>query len=201
MTGRERREQLLDVGRRIFAAKGYDAATVEEIAHAASVSKPVVYEHFGGKEGLYAVVVDREVQTLLDTITEALVGSSARARLEQAATAFLGYIETQPDGFRVLYRDTPSVSSVGMFGGIMGDVAAQVERLLVAELRNRGLEVKLSPMYARALVGMVAYVGQWWLEAGRPQRAVVAAHLVNLGWIGLGNLEQHPKLVGSLPPG
>ena len=62
MTGAERREQLLGVGRRLFAERGFDAASIEEVAARAGVSKPVVYEHFGGKEGLYAVVVDREMQ-------------------------------------------------------------------------------------------------------------------------------------------
>ena len=60
MSGRERREQLISVGRTLFADKGFEAVSVEEIASTAGVSKPVVYEHFGGKEGLYAVVVDRE---------------------------------------------------------------------------------------------------------------------------------------------
>ena len=72
MTGRERREQLLDVGRALFAEKGFEATSIEEIAARAGVSKPVVYEHFGGKEGLYAVVVDREMSDLLDRLTAAL---------------------------------------------------------------------------------------------------------------------------------
>ncbi|HAM21143.1 MAG TPA: TetR family transcriptional regulator, partial [Actinobacteria bacterium] len=55
MSGSQRREQLVAVGRKLFAAKGYEAVSVEEIAAKAEVSKPVVYEHFGGKEGLYAV--------------------------------------------------------------------------------------------------------------------------------------------------
>ena len=62
MTGQERRQQLLDIGRRLFAERGLDGTSIEEIAAQAGVSKPVVYEHFGGKEGLYAVVVDREVE-------------------------------------------------------------------------------------------------------------------------------------------
>jgi hypothetical protein len=65
MSSAQRREQLIAVGRRIFAEKGLDATSVEEVAARAKVSKPVVYEHFGGKEGLYAVVVDREVRALL----------------------------------------------------------------------------------------------------------------------------------------
>src|SRR5690242_6447735 len=79
MTGPQRREQLLDVGRKLFAEKGFEGTSVEEIAARAEVSKPVVYEHFGGKEGLYAVVVDREIRALLAEITGALTsGGSAR---------------------------------------------------------------------------------------------------------------------------
>ena len=50
MTGQERRQQLLDIGRRLFAERGFDGTSIEEIAAQAGVSKPVVYEHFGGKE-------------------------------------------------------------------------------------------------------------------------------------------------------
>jgi len=93
MTGKQRREQLLEVGRKLFADKGFEATTVEEIAAKAGVSKPVVYEHFGGKEGLYAVVVDREIRSLLDGITGALTSDGhARRLLEQAALALLDYV-------------------------------------------------------------------------------------------------------------
>ena len=87
MTGRERREQLLDVGRRLFAEKGFEGTSVEEIAARAEVSKPVVYEHFGGKEGLYAVVVDREVEGLLGVLTGALASTShPKIALERTGT-------------------------------------------------------------------------------------------------------------------
>src|SRR5690606_23129075 len=72
MTARERREQLLAVARTLFAERGFEGTSVEEIAARADVSKPVVYEHFGGKEGVYAVIVDREVQSLLGSLTGAL---------------------------------------------------------------------------------------------------------------------------------
>src|SRR3954453_196187 len=97
MTGRERREQLLDVGRALFAEKGFEATSIEEIASRAGVSKPVVYEHFGGKEGLYAVVVDREMRNLMELITSALTGTNPRALVEQAALALLTHIEEQTD--------------------------------------------------------------------------------------------------------
>ena len=72
MTGTQRRQQLIEIGRALFAERGYDATSIEEIAQRAQVSKPVVYEHSGGKEGLYAVVVDREMSMLLDMITSSL---------------------------------------------------------------------------------------------------------------------------------
>lgn len=197
MTGTERRDQLLDVGRELFAQKGFEAVTVEQIASRAGVSKPVVYEHFGGKEGLYAVLVDREMRALLERITNALVGERPRVKLEQAADAFLSYIEEQPDGFRVLVRDVPAVSATGTFGSLIGDTASQVEHILVEEFRKRGFDPKLAPLYSRALVGMVALVGQWWLGAGKPKRQVVAAHLVNIGWNGLSGLEKDPELTAA----
>jgi len=195
MTGKERREQLLDVGRSLFAQKGFDATSVEEIAARASVSKPVVYEHFGGKEGLYAVVVDREMRTLLDSITGALSSSGhPRDLLERAAFALLDYVETSSDGFRILVRDSPVAQSTGTFSSLIGDAASQVEHIMANQLKERGFEPKLAPMYAQMLVGMVALTGQWWLDARSPGRREVAAHLVNLAWNGLSGLEPHPTL-------
>lgn len=193
MSGRERREQLLDIGRAVFAEKGFEAASIEEIAQRAGISKPVVYEHFGGKEGLYAVVVDRETSKLLDRITAALDADHPRTMLEQSARAFLSYVEDEPAGFRVLVRDAPAVTTSGSFGSLIGDIAAQVEYVLVEQFKGRGFDPKLAPLYSRALVGMVALVGQWWLDAKKPKRDLVVAHLVNVAWNGLGNLEVTPR--------
>jgi len=194
MTGQERREQLLDVGRRLFAERGFEGTSVEEIAAKAGVSKPVVYEHFGGKEGLYAVVVDRETQQLLDRMTNSLTSGHPRELLEQAAMALLEYIETSSDGFRILVRDSPVAQATGTFASLLSDVASQVEHILVEQFAGRGFNSKLAPMYAQMLVGMVALTGQWWLDVRKPKRADVAAHLVNLAWNGLANLEAKPTL-------
>jgi AcrR family transcriptional regulator len=195
MTGKERREQLLDVGRQLFAERGFDGTSVEEIAARAGVSKPVVYEHFGGKEGLYAVVVDREVSRLLDTVTSAFTGDNPRLLLEQAALAMLTYVEDQADGFRILVRESPvGLEKGGGFATIISDIAGQVEYILARQFKARGFETKLAPLYSQALVGMVALTGQWWLDHRRPKRDEVAAHLVNLAWNGLSQLEQKPRL-------
>ena len=198
MTGEQRREQLIAVGRTLFADNGFEATTVEEIAATADVSKPVVYEHFGGKEGLYAVVVDREIRSLLVEITQALeVGGGPRDLVEQATLALLDYIESDADGFRVLVRDSPAGQSTGPFASILGDAATRVEHLLAAEFKARGLDPATAPMYAQMLVGMVAFTGQWWLARGTFAKAEIAAHLVNLAWNGLAGLEARPALRGT----
>ena len=195
MTGAQRREQLIEVGKRVFAEKGFEAATVEEIAASANVSKPVVYEHFGGKEGLYAVVVDREIQSLLGSITHALdEPGPARELLERAALALLDYIEASSDGFRILVRDSPPGQSTGSLASLLSDVGTQVEHLLAAEFKRRRLDPKSAPIYAQMLVGMVALTGQWWLDQRKFKKVDAAAHLVNLAWNGLAGLERSPRL-------
>lgn len=196
MTGKERREQLLDVARSLFAEKGFDGASVEEIAHRASVSKPVVYEHFGGKEGVYAVVVDRETRELLSRMTSALAEDAhPRIMLERAAGALLDYVDSSADGFRIMVRDSPVATATGTFSSLLNDIASQVEHILGVQFSSRGYDAKLAALYSQALVGMVALTGQWWLDARKPRKDEVAAHLVNLAWNGLSNLSGNPELI------
>ena len=199
MTGTQRREQLLDVSRQLFAEKGFEGTSVEEIAARAQVSKPVVYEHFGGKEGMYAVIVDREIQSLTGVLTGALTaGGHPQVVLERTALALLDYIEANTDGFRILVRDSPVAQATGTFSSLIGDVATQVEHLLAEQFRRRDLDPGVAPIYAQMLVGMVALTGQHWLDSRSPAKADVAAHLVNLAWNGLSGLQARPALRGDV---
>jgi AcrR family transcriptional regulator len=190
MTGIERRQQLLDIGRRLFAERGFDGTSIEEVAAQAGVSKPVVYEHFGGKEGLYAVVVDREVERLLNMATTLLVeGANTREKYEAAAVTLLKYIEDNADGFRILVRDSSPGSGTGTYGTLLSDIAGQVEYILADFLSARGRDPKAAPLYAQMLVGMVAFTGQWWLDARKPKLEEVASNLIDLAWNGLSQLD------------
>ncbi|MBN9106251.1 MAG: TetR/AcrR family transcriptional regulator [Propionibacteriaceae bacterium] len=202
MTRSERREQLIDVARALFAERGLEGTSVEEIAAHAGVSKPVIYEHFGGKEGLYAVVVDREVRTLHDAIRAAITtpDASARALIELGTLALLDYIDDRPNGFRIISRDPSGTSPEGSFQTILSDIASRVEDLLAKEFGKRGLESDVAPLYAQMLVGLVALGGQWWMDTRDEQgmaKPAVAAHLVNLAWNGMRNLSPNPRLVGT----
>ena len=171
MSGFARREQLVSVGRSLFAEKGFGATSVEEIATRAKVSKPVIYEHFGGKEGLYAVIVDREVQALITSLQSSLESSERpRLILENATLGLLDYIERNTDGFRVLVRDAPSDRTAGSFSSIMGDVATRVEHIIAEQFKRSNFDTTWSPLYAQMLVGLIAQVGQWWLDERRTRR-------------------------------
>ena len=199
MTGAERRDQLIDVARSCFAEKGFDGTSIEEIAARAGVSKPVIYEHFGGKEGLYAVVVDREVTTLLYALRGAMADPTAgsSALLERSAFALLDYIESCPEGFQIIMRDSSEVGGSG-FASILNDVIVRVEGLLIPKFEVRGFDPAAVPLIAQALTGLVAMTGQWWLDNPEVPKQEVATYLVNLAWNGVHHLDRDFRLSNAV---
>ncbi len=217
MSASERREQLIAVARGLFAERGFDATSVEEVAARAQVSKPVVYEHFGGKEGLYAVVVDREITTISAAISSAIADPAADAAdaaaapqadrhapggsdasgsasriAERAALALLTYIEDSPDGFRIL--SAGSDRAAGTYSTLLADVAIEVSGILASQFAAHDLDPRTAPLYAQMLVGIVAMPAQWWLENRSMSKEEVAAHMVNLAWNGLRGMKAEPTL-------
>ena len=200
LTAAARRAQLIEVGRALFAERGFEATSVEEIAARAKVSKPIVYDHFGGKEGLYAVVVDREVEHIVARIGEAIATGSPRDRLEQAVIAYLRYVEERPDGFAVLLRDAPRTDNRGQMPAVMYELADRIGAVFTDLFRRAGFDAKAAPIYAHALVGMVAFVGQWWTESRKPPSPeLVASHVAALAWTGLRHLPKKPTLQKKRP--
>lgn len=196
MTSYQRREQLITIGRSLFAAKGFESVSVEEIAAHANVSKPIVYEHFGGKEGLYAVIVDREMRNLTDAIISelTLVNNHPRKIVERTALALLTYIEENKQGFQVLARDAPNTDPQSSFSSLLGEVSVRVEEILAQSFKRAKLPTKAAPYYAQMLVGMIVYTGQYWAARRKISKEQLAAHIVNLAWRGLSRLEAKPIL-------
>lgn len=197
MTGRERREQLISIGREVFAERGFEGTSVEEIASRAGVSKPVVYEHFGGKEGLYAVIMDREMRHLEEVITTSLADGRSRERIERAVLALLTYVEEETDGFLLLGRDMVPGRDRS-YSTMLNSAVAQVSHILAQAFTRQGLDPEVAVLYGQALVGMVSMTAQWWLDEREPAKEEVAAHIVNLCWNGLAGMKKEPTLV-SIP--
>ena len=194
----ERRQQLMEVARAVFAVSGYESASIEEIARQAGVSKPIVYEHFGSKEGLHAAVVDRELDTLVARVIKPISEGAPRERFEGAVLAFLAYVKEEPDGFAVLTRDSPTAHARRGLTRVIGDTAERVGDVFAASFKSAGFNPRAAPIYANALVGMVTQVGQWWAAGGHGVSIeLVAKHVAALGWMGMRHLPKDPEM---LPP-
>jgi AcrR family transcriptional regulator len=192
-----RRAQLIDVGRIVFAKRGFEAASIEEIADRAKVSRPIIYEHFGGKEGLYAVVVDREMEYVVRRITDAISSGTPRQRLENAVLAFLTYVKDHPDGFAILTQDRPVASAGTGMSSLLNDLAERVGGVFSEAFKAAGYDPRSAPIYAHALVGMVTFVGQWWRDTRKPGIEEVASHIGALAWMGLRRLPKRPTRSAS----
>jgi AcrR family transcriptional regulator len=199
LTAVERRAQLMEVGRSVFAAQGYEAS-IDDIAMKAGVTKPIIYEHFGAKEGLYAAIVDRELDELVERVSKSISRGTARRRFGGAVLAFMTYTKEQPAGFAVLTREAPSSQGRRGLTRVIDDLAERVDDLFRSEFKRAGYDPKLSPIYANALVGMVTQVGQWWASSGRRVAVeTVAWHVSALGWLGLRRLPRPPKRMRRSP--
>ena len=107
LPGPERRAQVLAVARRVLADRGFHGTTMTDIAEAAGVTKPVLYQHFSSKRDLYRTVLE-DIGARLETavIESAVAAPTPRARAEAGIAAFARFVEEDHDGFRLLFDGT-----------------------------------------------------------------------------------------------
>lgn len=184
MTRAQRREQLIGIARELFGAKGYDAVSIEEIASAAEVSKPVVYEHFGGKEGLYQVIVDREITVLSDMLSSQMKpGLHPREMLEHIVLSSLITLKRTRTDSAFCRINHPPRSREGTFTTIIADVAEQVADLLAPVLNEQGLDPEDAPIYGQLLPAPSAVSASGgWRRACRPRRKRPPTLSTCCGW-------------------
>ncbi len=170
---------------------------MEEIAAHAKVSKPIVYEHFGGKEGLYAVIVDREMRELTNTLIEALVrhqGAPAPdcgAHGTCAAHLYRRELRRVPGtGTRLADHRPGRIVQLAA-----GRHQPAREDMLTAAFKRRKLSAKGVPYYAQMLVGMTVFTGQYWADRPKVNKEQLAAYIVDLAWHGLSRLDSKPPVV------
>ena len=107
-------------------------------------------------------------------------------------------MKERPDGFAVLLRDAPTAKRSGQIPAVMYELADRVGGVFTDLFRGAGFDAKAAPIYAHALVGMVAFVGQWWTESRKPPAPeVVASHVAALAWMGLRHLPRKPQRLPS----
>lgn len=181
-----REEQMLAVAGEVFAERGFHAASMDEIAERADISKPMLYAYFASKEGLYSAYMERVGAELLEAMDAAVDPSLEPGdQVLASMTAFLGFVEDHREGWAVLQRE---LSAGG--GAVARDVAhirsAIVKRM--AALLALELDAGLADALAHGFIGAGEALATWWLDHPEADRAAVAARIMEVGWIGVGGV-------------
>jgi len=199
LTANARRRQLFDVALSLFAEHGYSATTMDDIAEAAGVTKPLVYQHFESKRALYLELLDAVSHRLIDRIVQST--AAAEGPRQQVELGFAGYFELMVDNepaFRLLYgRDAPDDPELGAALHRVEETIAQA----IDPLIDAGLDPEHRLLLAHAVVGMAEGASRHWLDvhgggpdgaggpdghAARAAEAVrLAAQLADFAWAGL----------------
>ncbi len=167
LTASERRDQLFDVALSLFAERGYAATTMDDIAEAAGVTKPLVYQHFDSKRALYLELMDFVSHKVIDAIaTSTARADGPRQQVELGFAAYFELVVGNENAFRLLYgRDAPDDPE-------LGDALRRVEDAIaeaIDPLIDAGLDPEHRLLLAYAVVGMAEGASRHWM-AGRGAR-------------------------------
>jgi AcrR family transcriptional regulator len=182
----ERRLSIEDAASRIFAERGYAGTSLEQVATAAGVTKPVIYRHFGSKKELHLALLARHRDELLSSFAGGLAGEGTLAdRIAATIDIWFAYVEAHPYAWRMLFRDTTGDPEIQEFHRQMQASARAATRfLLEAEpgVRVPGhLLDALSEVVRSATVGLAL----WWAENPEVSREQIVALLSRTIWRGI----------------
>ncbi|MEV5432871.1 TetR/AcrR family transcriptional regulator [Streptomyces sp. NPDC052701] len=190
-----REQQMLDAAVRVFGQRGYRAASMDEIAELAGVSKPLVYLYLNSKEDLFTACIRREARAL----TEAVRGGVRRdlpadRQLWEGLRAFFTHTAHHPDGWAVLHRQarTHGEPFAAEVTAMREEIVAFVTQLILAAAREAHRDPDLPERevagLAEALVGAAESLAAWANATPGVTAGQAAATLMNFAWAGLGNL-------------
>lgn len=182
-----RRAQLLEVARDVFVEQGYHAASMDEIADRAGVSKPVLYQHFPGKLNLYQALLSASSDEVIDGVRRALASTTDNSERVRATIAlWFDYVVDQGAAFRLVFEsDLTSDAEVREI--VDGVIAESAEAISLIITEDTGLSSAAAYLLATCLVGMGHVGAQNWLSAESSLSREDAVNLVStLAWRGIG---------------
>ena len=185
-----RRAGLLEAAVAVIRREG-PGASMEQMASEAGVTKPILYRHFGHKDGVYQAVAERYASELLEELRAAL-GRDAPPRDLLVATldAYLSFLERETQVHRFLvHRVLPERPDLGVqLAGFHDQVASDVARLVRDRLKPAGIDTGGAEAWAYALVGMACFAGEWWIESATLSREHLLEYLTTLVWDGFAGI-------------
>lgn len=196
----QRRRQLLQVALIVFSERGYHGASMEEIADAAGVSKPVLYQHFPGKHELYLALVEHSLKRLGGDLLRALQGAQARegitvnrARVEEMLRVYFDFVDYDPQSYKLIFEsDLMADPQIGeRFEDFHMRVAEGVGSVLGP---NTGMSQDAAVMLSRSLTDMVQTgAGYWSRHRDLISREEAQLLVLRLAWGGIGVLDEDWK--------
>jgi AcrR family transcriptional regulator len=178
----QREQQILDVAHARFAAHGFGAVTMDDVAADAGVTKPLLYNYFGNKERLYLACMERAGDAMLATVLAAVARASGPDdALRRGLHAFFAFVDEDRDAWRVLFDETwPAGGAIGQrvaeYRERLVELVAQtnIERLPERSRAEHAAEIEAISV---ALLGAAEALARWWLRTGA-MRAADAAELL-----------------------
>ena len=192
----QRRAQLLDAANEVFTSKGYHAAAMDDIAEAAGVSKPVLYQHFPSKLDLYLALLDSSCERLVEIVTEALASTDHNAdRVVATMGAFYEFVSSSAGEFRFVFEsDLTGEGRVQQrLWRVNDEIADAIAAVISEDTALPGTESKL---LAISLVGIAQVSARYWVSGDSAKIPLdEAKQLVSsLAWRGISGvpLTEHP---------
>jgi AcrR family transcriptional regulator len=184
--GPRRREELLAGAIRVIRRDG-PLASMDAIAAEAGVTKPIVYRHFGDRDGLTQAIAEQFAGELFEELRGALAADAEPdAVLRATIDAYLSFIERDPQIYRFVVQSPPPPGSDGLtLAGFVRQVGQEVSIVLGERMRQLGADSGAAEPWAFGLVGMVHLAGDWWLERRSMPRARLVDYLTALVWNGM----------------
>lgn len=162
-----REQQMLDVAARVFAERGFHHASMDEIARACGLTKPMLYAYFKSKEGLYLATVDRAGRYLVGSVGKLLEQRDPLARLRKGAEILLGFIDRDRHGWAVLFaeglREGPVARHVAMYRAQIARAAAYTLAQARGGEEPTRSQIREAEPWAIGLLGSGEAVARWWL--------------------------------------
>jgi len=184
MPAAERREQLLSVALDVFAGEGYHQTSMNQIAEAAGITKPVLYQHFASKRELYLALIEEAGGRLLHIITApSITETNGRRRVELGFLAYFQWVYDDHDSFQLLFgggsrRDAEFSEAAGKF---QSRVADAIEPLITADI-----DTEHRRTLAHAIVGLAEGVSRRLIRLGNDfDPELIARQVSELAWAGL----------------
>jgi AcrR family transcriptional regulator len=181
-----RRRQLLDAATEVFVARGYHAAAMDEIAERAGVSKPVLYQHFPGKQDLYLALLDESVDRLVEAVTGAIRSTAEnRDRVNATFAAYFGYVAEHSGTFKLVFEsDFTSEPAVRAKLASADQICAKAISQVIKT--DAGLSDDEADLLSIGLVGMAQVSARHWLATMDTIPRDSAEQLVaRLAWRGI----------------